>query len=137
MTVLTTVFIWGNSFQNSEDSNAVSSVVVETMEKITESEAADTKLNIFVRKAAHLLEFALLGALLAMIKAISGRFSCFAVLFVSLAVAVADEMIQHFNGRTDSVTDIALDFGGALCGIAIIVLAAAVRRRTKTASKKT
>ena len=43
-------------------------------------------------------------------------------LFYVLAVAVTDEFIQIFTGRTSSVKDILIDFFGALLGIGVIYL---------------
>ena len=56
------------------------------------------------------------------------------MLLCVLAVAVLDEFLQGFVGRTSLVSDIVLDFSGALCGIAamlaVVALLGHARRST-------
>jgi len=49
-----------------------------------------------------------------------------------LAIAVADEYAQAFVGRTSLAVDVVIDFSGALAGIGVVLVVAAVvlRRRT-------
>ena len=44
------------------------------------------------------------------------------LLFFALLCAVADEFLQSFTGRTSSVRDVLIDFGGALCGMLLTML---------------
>ncbi|MBQ7339146.1 MAG: VanZ family protein, partial [Clostridia bacterium] len=53
---------------------------------------------------------------------------CGALLF-SLLTAVTDEYIQSFTGRTSSVSDVLLDFSGALCGLGLTALTVYLVRR--------
>jgi len=46
----------------------------------------------------------------------------FAMLFALLSTAVIDESIQALSDRTDSVKDILLDFGSAVCGMAAVFI---------------
>lgn len=75
----------------------------------------------FVRKLAHLSEYFLLGAECALIASLlaEGRAlrHIWACLFVPLAVAVMDEFLQQFAGRTSSVSDVVVAFVGALVGL--------------------
>lgn len=86
---------------------------------------------------AYVLEFMMLGALLIVLKNSFKRISISTILFVALATAVIDETIQIFNGRTDSVKDIVIDFCGSVAGmlitagvITIIKIIGMVRART-------
>ena len=75
-----------------------------------------------VRKIAHAVEFALLGATSICMLAILGWMSTHMVLhgaFLVLLVAVADETIQAYTGRGSSVLDVVLDFAGGLAGICL------------------
>lgn len=147
---LTIGFIWVNSLQVSEKSNAVSDVVAETFKPIVEpiiqpiTSENHTILrysyNAFIRKAAHVTEFMFLGVLLALFKQIKKKPQIFTILFITLTTAVADETIQIFNGRTDSVSDIVLDFAASVFGmlvataVSVLVLwiTKAVNRKEKT-----
>ena len=90
----------------------------------------------FVRKVAHFAEYALLGAECAGLTVLLARrvFSPYlwADLFAVLMVAVLDEFLQSFVGRTSLVGDVLLDFSGALVGIALVLVVTAVAgRRTR------
>ncbi len=122
--ILLTAFIFLNSgmdYTASHDSSQhIVSIISPDAEMQTES------VEILIRKAAHLVEFAFLGAVvLCLAKEISNTygvntlgFACFYV----LAIAVADEHIQSFSDRTSSTYDIILDFIGALIGFLAVWL---------------
>ena len=80
----------------------------------------------FVRKLAHLAEYSLLGAECALLAALlSGERASrhiWACLFVPLAVAVMDEFLQQFAGRTSLVSDVVVDFAGLLAGVVVVVV---------------
>ena len=87
-------------------------------------------IHFFIRKAAHVLEYAALGYLALRAAALSlGRLSGVAfALLLGLLVAGADEIYQaKVTGRTGTPRDVALDFAGAGLGVA-------VRARRKTRS---
>jgi VanZ family protein len=66
-----------------------------------------------LRKAGHMTEFAILGALL--FRALGRELPAFAA---GVAYAVTDEVHQHFvEGRHGSPTDVALDAVGVAVGI--------------------
>lgn len=94
--------------------------------------------GVFVRKCAHVVEYSLLGAeCAALTVALAGRVVSpylWADLFVPLGIAVADEFIQSFVGRTSQVSDVVLDFCSALIGIAIALVVAHVVLRANKAS---
>jgi len=72
-----------------------------------------------LRKAAHMAEYAILGALL--LRALGRELPAF---FFGLAYAVTDEIHQHFvEGRHASPLDVALDGVGVAIGIFLVRLA--------------
>ncbi len=120
---LLVVFIFSNSLKNGQHSNEDSGRLAGLLEPIIEKVFGEGKVdvNYLVRKGAHLVEFALLGAftflLLRAVTDYSGEKLLFGGLFCTLAVAVLDEYIQSFTGRTSSVEDVLIDFVGALMGM--------------------
>lgn len=144
---LCVIFIFSNSLDNGEESSAKSGLVVAVLQQVAEifTDGA-TVSESFVRTMAHFSEFALLGFLLMLsVKTFTQRYlkNIFLVLFISLAVAVIDEILQLFSsGRASDVLDVAVDFSGAVTGILFFVLIVKllhsiviVRRRKKDAGK--
>ena len=71
-----------------------------------------------LRKAAHMTEYAILGALL--LRALGRELPAF---LVGVAYAVTDEIHQHFvEGRHASAIDVALDSVGVAVGIYLLRL---------------
>ena len=71
-----------------------------------------------LRKAAHMAEYAILGALL--LRALGRELPAF---LVGVAYAVTDEFHQHFvEGRHASAIDVVLDSVGVAVGIYVIRL---------------
>jgi VanZ family protein len=71
-----------------------------------------------LRKAAHMTEYAILGALL--LRALGRELPAF---LVGVAYAVTDEIHQHFvEGRHASAIDVALDSVGVAIGIYLLRL---------------
>jgi VanZ family protein len=69
--------------------------------------------DLVLRKATHVTEFAILGALL--LRALWAAVPAFVL---GLAYAVTDEIHQHFvPGRTAAPLDVAIDAAGVLIGI--------------------
>ena len=126
LVLLTTALIFSNSMKGSvnstEDSDSVISFLTPFIEWIF---GKDHQLNLhfWVRKAAHLTEFAVLGILVTLLlftwKQAKNRYFRGYEFFYVLAVAVVDEFIQSFTGRTSSVQDVLLDFSGALLGFGV------------------
>ena len=76
-----------------------------------------------LRKGAHVLEYAILGALL--LRALGREAPAFVA---GIAYAVTDEIHQHFvGGRHASPVDVAIDSCGVVLGVVVVQLAA---RRT-------
>ena len=87
----------------------------------------------FVRKCAHFTVYCLFAALCAAATAVqAGRVLSpyvWADLFIVLATAVADEFLQSFVDRSSMVTDVLLDFTGAVVGIAVVLAIYALASR--------
>jgi VanZ family protein len=74
--------------------------------------------DVMLRKAAHMTEYAILGALL--VRALDRELPA---LLVGVAYAVSDEIHQHFvEGRHASALDVALDSLGVAVGIYLLRL---------------
>lgn len=130
--VITSLFITGYTFYNScqkpNDSNAVSTKVSEEIKPIVDPKNTipQNDFHKYTRKAAHVLEFAVLGISMGVV------FACVYKktrnIFVSLPflltllVAVTDEFIQSFNSRTSCLKDVLIDFFGSLCGFFIVFI---------------
>ena len=92
-----------------------------------EQESIFQKVHKFIRKLAHFSEFALLGFLSTLLVAhLAVRFSRLTAVLqwlvpaaFCLAYAASDEIHQMFTERGPAVTDVLLDFAGAICGILI------------------
>ena len=109
VTVLITLFIWSNSLKDSKQSTSASDTVIDLIQPVLDSICKNAeKQSFFVRKLAHVSEFAALGS-----------FYGFAA-FYGLAAAVTDEFIQSFSDRSDSVRDVLIDFSGYLIGALIV-----------------
>ena len=128
--VLVLCFIYGNSLQNGEESMQTSDAVVEVVKPIVDpkDQIEDETFSNIVRKLAHFTEFFLLGLALCGVQIGVSAYPTLPRLRVSdallflLVCAVADEFLQSFTGRTSSVRDVLIDFGGALCGMLLTML---------------
>lgn len=138
LTLGAVAFIFSNSFLPGEASGANSMSVVKALENVLSHVGIQVQISeFFVRKAAHFLEFMLLGVLLmGTLRMYTPRPSrhVTVALFSGLFVAVLDEWIQlYVPGRGSSVEDVLLDFGGLCFGVllffAVWWLQCAHRRR--------
>ncbi len=120
-----TVFIFANSMADGKTSNDFSSSIINLLflRKLLGNEIV----QLVVRKAAHMIEFAALGGFvmgltLHLHKSYRRSFYGYSFFYV-LSVAVIDEHIQKFShGRTSSTSDILLDFFGAFIGFVFVFL---------------
>lgn len=125
LTVFSIVFILSNSLKNGEESYEQSKGLVDLIESIFDpNDTISTEdINYFVRKVSHILEFALLGfsvaGMITLICYTKGNHHISLPLLCGLLVAVIDEFIQSFTGRTSSVSDVIIDFVGVICGVLI------------------
>ena len=116
---LALVFIWSNSLAGSKTSNAFSGWVEHWLKPILDpqNKLSANAFDYDVRKAAHCIEYAVLGALLVWVTASIKNVNIWLLLFIVLLAAVIDETIQIFTGRTSQVQDIWFDFFGASGGM--------------------
>ncbi len=134
---MTVVFIFSNSLRNGEESNRQSGFVTELLQRILDPNGTieEDIFHYYVRKGAHFTEFSLLGfslwLLMLSLRDKIGLFCPGAMLFAALATAVTDEFIQSFTGRTSSVTDVLIDFSGALTGFVLPLILSAIIKQIK------
>lgn len=119
-------FIFQNSLEIAQVSGARSEQVRALLNKL----AGVVGLGPFslhtVRKLAHFTEFALMGFWFMLCLRVYTRHFIKHVswpLFCGLLVAVLDETVQlYVPGRSSSVRDVLIDFGGVLCGLFLALL---------------
>lgn len=134
--VLWMIFIFANSAVTGENSNKTSLYftdrIIASIKKISPNLSNNVdKINFFVRKNGHGLEYLVLALLVANV------FRCFSkkpkevfitILFICLLYAVSDEFHQSFvPGRSSMVSDVLIDFGGSLIGTIIYYFGWAIR----------
>ena len=128
LSLLCVAYIWGNSLKSIPESAAQSTQVAEAVRPVLDPQEKlpqDVFHNL-VRKLAHLVEFFVLGVFVCGFTINLGvmlekRLVSLPMLIV-LLVAVGDEFIQHFIERGSLVTDVVLDFAGALAGLLLVWL---------------
>lgn len=131
MLCVTVLFIWGHSCLNKADSASESAWVVELIQRLVDG----LKLHVtvsqhFVRKLAHFLEHALLGAELTVwcigVKGYTSvRELCLHIWkawIIVWGVGFMDETIQIFSNRGSAVADVWLDLFGGVCGSLAVML---------------
>lgn len=121
------VFILSNSLKPASVSGPDSQGIADVINGFFKNINIDIVLtNHILRKTAHFAEFFLLGIITASTFRVFTKTPCkniFTILFIGLATAVSDESIQLFiDGRGSQVSDILLDFTGALTGTLIALL---------------
>lgn len=130
LTLACVAFIFSNSLSNGEESSRQSGKVVQAVLKATDFIGVKITnvdlLSHIVRKCAHFLEFALLGALSFLTLKSMGLFKIWQVYFgvgFCLLIAACDEYIQTFrSGRSGQVSDVFLDLSGSVTAIAFCIL---------------
>ena len=128
LTVAVTAFILFHGSRTASESMSMSGWVMTVLSPLLKALLTvfgEVDWSFWIRKAAHVIEYAVL-AFTATFAAKQMRMFCgrpfvaHTVLYV-LVVAVTDEFIQGFVGRTSAVSDVLIDFGGALVGLGIAV----------------
>lgn len=117
------VFIWSRSLFSGPESTAQSGFFVQLLAPAFSALGVEMGLRSFlVRKAAHFLEYLVLGVLLGRMGRARGGAS-WQRLFLGLAVPVSDEALQLLvPGRSGQVADVLIDFAGVLVGLAVVRL---------------
>ncbi len=127
ITILIAAFIFIHSSIPAVDSTVESDAAFGVLDRLTALLNLPNLFNaITIRKLAHFAEFAVFGFFLsATVRSYGGSFTreLFKILFFLLAVPVTDETIQFFpEGRSAQVSDVLLDFSGAVFGFLCLAL---------------
>lgn len=116
-------FIFSNSLQSGEESNAVSGSVSAWLKPILDpfDRIPEEYFHYRIRKLAHFTEFAALGMSLTCVARNLKKppYWLMSALWALLAACV-DETIQRFTGRTCAWGDICIDFLGAIVGMVML-----------------
>ena len=127
LSLLTVMFIWGNSLRTGEESGAMSGGILQWINAFLHlDEAGAEKLHFAIRKMAHFTEYACLGTLLCWFFGMTGEkgahLMCMPLLF-GLLTACVDETIQVFTpDRGPSLIDVWIDTAGVAAGITFLLI---------------
>jgi len=139
--LLVLAVIYSQSLFSREASGNLSGFVMRILKPLLDpNDRIDHELfHFWIRKAAHFTEFSALGLCLGGFSVHLGalnhrRYIALPMLF-GLGAAVSDEFLQYFTGRGSMVTDVVLDFSGALTGLAFIWLLDFIHRRGRKGRK--
>lgn len=124
------IFIFSNSAQSGPESNALSGRVAEFLRPLLNPNGwIEEELYLkLVRKLAHFAEFGALGVCLSG-AAVNLDFRWLWPLGLSVLTACADETLQSFTGRTESIKDVILDSAGAACGVLFVYILCRILKR--------
>lgn len=116
-------FIFTHSMLSKEDSSQQSAIWFALLKPILDptNRYPDELLHNFVRKMAHFAEFGALGVCVGGFTTnlgwLHGKRYISLPMLITLATAVCDEFLQYFFERGSMVTDVVLDYSGALTGL--------------------
>ena len=138
---LSLIAVWGQSCMNKTESAVYSDMVIDTVAPVDElKEGGEAeygeymRLNAIVRKAAHVIEYALVGFQVMCIlflrkkTKIRDYITC---VYIGLTVALVDETIQIFSSRGPLILDLWIDLGGIVVGIGVALLIRLIVLKTK------
>ena len=142
--LLTVAFIFYNSAQPVPESQKASASVAETIVSVApnggEFFGSWTSFVNYIRKAAHALEFFVLGTELSLlffsVLQKRGVQAVWNVLTLALLTAVTDESIQILSGRGPRVQDVLLDFGGGAVALTLVMLIFLIVRAVQNSRAK-
>jgi len=128
---LTVAFIWGNSLMPASVSGAISEFVKDLLRGLL-GKMDDDESHGLVRKLAHGLEFAALGAELWLLRCIYG-WSFSTPVVSGLCVSLLDETIQLFvPGRNGAIRDVWIDMGGFAFGVLVLSIVMIILNRKRS-----
>ena len=123
LTICVLWFIFSHSLKSITESAQQSMGLLEILKQILDpyGHFQTEIIHKLLRKAAHVVEFSALGDCVGGFTINLGwlqqrRYISLPML-ITLAAAVCDEWIQYFTGRGSLVTDVMLDYSGALIGL--------------------
>lgn len=140
---LTLVFIWGHSMIPAVLSSMESSRFVDMINGLISAAGSSFYVtDHMVRKTAHFLEYAILGAETALRNkwkytvSADGPEKQFEVVLFWIGVPVIDELIQHFTpGRACMIRDVILDMAGFSAGYGLVWIISLCADRNLSAHK--
>lgn len=121
-------FIFYNSMTPAVESSAQSGFVLEQVLRLLDAVGLEQvqMTEYIIRKTAHVLEYALMGMLLYQCLSqytLSVRERLGGQILVSVLIPLVDETIQLFTtGRSGQISDVWLDFTGAIGGAVLLYL---------------
>ncbi|MGN0174197.1 MAG: VanZ family protein [Acutalibacteraceae bacterium] len=126
--VLTVLFIWSNSFRNSDSSMQSSNSIKELVLSFFNNFGINLENSffiVFIRKIGHFTEYFILGSELAVFKIIYLKkhfLSIVNVVSVGAVAAFFDETIQLIPslGRSAEIADVWIDIFGVLSAVIIV-----------------
>ena len=143
--IATSIFIFSNSLKSRSSSANDRDSVTNAIKPFVDPDGKVTSIAFtkIIRKLAHFAEFALLGVELALFRLVFKKRSTLlrrslsvpSLLLISLLIALLDETLQIFSGRSAEVTDVWIDFSGAIFGILFVYLVVALIGYFKKRSK--
>lgn len=119
LSALMLLFIWGQSLLPQEESAGESGFVTEKIvNPVLRFFGLPEASEGFVRKLAHVTEYAIFALFAALSQFGRGTWATRALttLLVAFAVAFLDETIQIFTGRGPMIQDVWIDLSGAVLG---------------------
>ena len=128
LSLLTLCFIYGQSMLPGKESGALSGFIATNIKSILDPLDIwePERFHYLIRKLAHFTEYALLGFFFGRFTGVlgkcNGRRYVSMPLLVVLSVSVSDEFLQSFSARGSSVSDVVIDFSGALTGLLLASL---------------
>ena len=126
--LVVTAFIFYQSCKSMDESGATSSALMALLKPIFDpnNQIPAEVFHHYLRKTAHFVEFCALGVCWGVYVwqrgVLKGRRYAAMPMLLTLATAVADEYLQYFTHRGSAVTDVVLDYSGALTGLAVVCL---------------
>lgn len=132
LAALVTIFIFTASSQNGEQSANLSGGLLEFLMSFL-SKAGITITHLFIRKAAHFIEFFMQSLFLSLSALYSAKGLKPYVTNIALAgllTACTDEFSQYFSaGRSAQVSDVFIDFGGTVFALLLVIALVELSKR--------
>ena len=134
LTLLWTAVLFGFSGQDGQESADLSILVTQFVLRLFPNlPCSFDRLHFLLRKIAHFTIFGVEGLLtgLSLICTLKrARLAACTALAACAVIAALNEYHQSFmEGRVASIMDVGIDFAGAACGIALVMLALQLLRR--------
>lgn len=145
------VIFWFSSktgLESDGTSNPVATAILNLIEcifgefDVNQHELWQEQLNFIVRKAAHMIEYAVLAMMIGLgcfQNLLRGRWMLLLPFFGSAVYAATDEIHQLFvEGRSGKITDVFIDSVGSLIGcLFVFIIVRAVKKKSTQSTKQT